>query len=56
MDWKGKRSRTTIKALERQAAEMSEETRIGRMKGVCVHVGFVGGVGQGGRYLIQKQV
>ena len=56
MDLRGKRSRTTTKALERQATETGEETRIGRMKGVCVRVGFGGGVGQGGRYLIQKQV
>ena len=35
---------------------MGDETHIGRMKGRCVLAGFVGRIGQGGRYLIQKQV
>ena len=35
---------------------MGDETHIGRMKGICVLAGFDGRVGQGGRYLIQKQV
>ena len=31
---------------------MGDETHIGKIKGVYVLVGFAGGVGQGGRYLI----